>query len=98
MVQPQSGTLSLYDVSCGSANSCLALGRVGLESPFAERWNGTEWTYQSTTKAYIAGQGEHAGLAGIWCSSTTQCLGVGYAYADSGFGAYKAESLAEVYP
>jgi NHL repeat len=98
MVQPESGTLALYDVSCGSANSCLAVGRVGLESPFAERWNGTEWTYQSTTKAYIAGQGEHAGLGGIWCSSTTQCLTVGYAYADSGFGAYKPESLAEVYP
>ena len=98
MVQPESGTGTLYDVSCGSTTSCLALGRVSSKSPIAERWNDTEWTIQSTTSEEIPGQGEHAGLDGVWCSSATQCLGIGYAYADSGDGAYKAESLAEVYP
>jgi hypothetical protein len=66
----------LQEVSCTSASACTAVGgyyngsrRVTL----AERWNGSEWTIQSTPNP-ASGNTE---LRGISCASSTSCKAVG---------------------
>jgi len=69
---------NLYDVSCEpSTNVCTAVGRStasGVDSPVAQRWNGTSWAEQSAAKKSGA---THTRLFGVDCPSETRCLAVG---------------------
>jgi hypothetical protein len=74
------GTLnSLLDgISCSSASACTAVGYYetssGVELPFAERWNGTEWTVQSMP----APSGATAtNPSGVSCPTATACTAGG---------------------
>ncbi len=77
----------LKGVSCPSSTACAAVGSQSVligggpgsnPSTFAERWNGTEWTIQSTPNPTKTGaSGEWAQLMAVSCSSSTACTAVG---------------------
>jgi hypothetical protein len=81
------GTLnSLLDgVSCSSASACTAIGYYenssGVELPFAERWNGTEWTGQSMPAPTGA---KATNPSGVSCPSASACTAGGYYTNSSG--------------
>jgi hypothetical protein len=63
---------SLYDVSCSSATSCLAVGSNVLQNPIADIWNGSSW------KAAPAPAEEGGGgLYGVACITASDCIAVG---------------------
>lgn len=68
----------LRDVSCSSATACTAVGRyansAGKNLTLAERWNGTEWTIQTT----LSPSTTRNWFDGVSCTSSTVCTGVGY--------------------
>ena len=68
---------SLRSVSCAATHACTAVGYYtsssNTEIPLAERWNGTEWTIQ-TTPTLVAAE---ANLGGVSCSASTECIAVG---------------------
>jgi hypothetical protein len=68
----------LYGVSCSSSNACSSVGQYtnssGVEVPFAESWNGTEWTVQSTPNPTGS---SWAILYSVSCTSSTMCAAVG---------------------
>jgi hypothetical protein len=75
----------LYDVSCVSATACVAVGwyvnGAGTNVTLAERWNGSEWSVQSTP--------DPAGAKGSWlygtsCTSSTSCTAVGWSKNSTG--------------
>jgi hypothetical protein len=72
-------------VSCPSSSVCTAVGEYnnssGVTVTLAERWNGTEWSIQSTPNQ--SGATESV-LGGVSCSSSTSCIGVGYDKNSSG--------------
>lgn len=74
-------------VSCASATSCTTVGTV-VHKPFAERWNGSEWS--SITPSNPIGATE-ASLEGLSCTSSTACMAVGHFHESTG----KDKSLAE---
>jgi IPT/TIG domain-containing protein len=84
----------LYGVSCTSSTACMAVGYYqnssGTNETLAERWNGTEWTIQSTPDP---GGAKVSALYGISCVSSTACTAVGYS--ENGSGASKA--MAEIW-
>jgi len=65
----------LTGVSCTSPTACMAVGWYtvpsGLGYPFAERWDGTEWTLESVP----ASNGSQ--LLGVSCASALDCVAVG---------------------
>jgi hypothetical protein len=65
-------------VSCATSTSCAATGEYvnssGTTVTLAERWNGTEWTIQSTANPSGA---KESGLKWVSCSSATACTTVG---------------------
>jgi hypothetical protein len=70
---------SLRGVSCVSSTLCIAVGSyatvsTSAEKPFAELWNGKEWSVQSTPDPSEA---QTAELLGVACSSSTACTAVG---------------------
>ncbi|HEY5708026.1 MAG TPA: S8 family serine peptidase [Solirubrobacterales bacterium] len=69
---------NLYDVSCEpSTNVCTAVGKSttsGVDSPVAQRWNGTSWSEQTAAKKSGS---THNRLFGVDCPSETRCLAVG---------------------
>ncbi len=73
----------LEDVACTSSTACTAVGRYesagGVEAALAERWNGTEWTIQTTPTPSGAKWSRFADLS---CVSTV-CSAVG-SYENSG--------------
>jgi hypothetical protein len=83
----------LRAISCPSATACTTVGQyvnsAGLAVTLAERWNGTEWTIQSTPNP-----AEHKGanLTGISCASITACTAVGYYETSTGLVHTLAES------
>jgi sugar lactone lactonase YvrE len=80
---------NLAGVSCVSATVCTAVGSKMESSqtrPLAERWNGTEWSVQSTPNGPFYGGGPLSG--GVSCPSTSSCAAVG---SDGG------TSFAEIY-
>jgi hypothetical protein len=91
-VAKPSGTksYSFFGVSCVSATECRTSGtKMTTEvvyMPLAERWNGTEWTVESTPNG-SGGQGFLSG--GVSCVSASFCVAVGED------GLFK--SLAEIY-
>jgi hypothetical protein len=71
-------------VSCASASACTAVGyydRSNAEptAPFAEGWNGTTWTVQTTPSP--AGT-DDSPLNGVSCTAASTCTAVGE-YQDS---------------
>lgn len=65
----------LDGVSCTTASACTAVGWYASSSglvTFAERWNGTSWTIQSTPPG-----GLPANLSSVRCLNATDCLAVG---------------------
>jgi hypothetical protein len=77
------GDPELRAVSCTSSNACTAVGGTwsfgpegGTEAPLAERWNGTEWTIESTPTPTGA---QLTRLEGVSCATSIQCIAVGTA-------------------
>lgn len=75
----------LEGVSCTSASACTAAGgyqviSTGNYRTFAERWNGTAWTIQTTTNPGA----ESNYLYGASCTSASACTAVGYKQLSSG--------------
>jgi hypothetical protein len=68
-----------YGVSCTSATACTAVGAyrnsAGEDVTLAERWNGTEWTIETTPN-----QTEFAEnyLESVSCASASECEAVGF--------------------
>ena len=71
----------LQAVSCTSAASCTAVGRVGVsaQSALAEYWNGSSWAVQPTPSPSGAADSQ---LYAVSCTSASSCMGVGW-YDDS---------------
>ncbi|HYP56129.1 MAG TPA: hypothetical protein VEQ41_07505, partial [Solirubrobacterales bacterium] len=69
---------NLYDVSCEpSTNVCTSVGKStssSVDSPIAQRWNGTSWSEQAPAKKSGA---THTRLFGVDCPSETRCIAVG---------------------
>ena len=76
-LQTSPGFGQARSVSCTSTTACTAVGdRVGGASRIstvAIRWNGTEWTTQSTTNPSSI----YNFLLGVSCKSSTSCVAVG---------------------
>jgi hypothetical protein len=72
------GDSNLYDVSCEPSTSvCTAVGKStasGVDSPVAQRWNGTSWSEQTAAKKSGA---THTRLFGVDCPSEARCLAAG---------------------
>jgi hypothetical protein len=68
----------LGGVSCASSTACEANGwdydNAGVEVTLAEVWNGTEWKTQTTPNPSGA---KASALAGISCSSSSECFASG---------------------
>jgi hypothetical protein len=81
--QKETGLLnsSLTGVSCPTTTDCMAVGSfnaAGLTSTyftFAEQWNGSAWTLESTVTPPDLGGG--ALLNAVSCTSPTACMAVG---------------------
>ena len=69
----------LDGVSCTSASACTAVGYYYTSSNstvmLAERWDGTNWTIQTTPNPV---GGSDTVFSGVSCSSATACTAVGY--------------------
>ena len=67
----------LSSVSCTSTTACTAVGSYVNSSKatvtLAERWNGTEWSIQTTPNP-VSGEGA---LRGVSCASSSECIAVG---------------------
>jgi hypothetical protein len=74
---PSGGTeVELRGVSCSSESACTAVGsytKEGVRKSLAERYNGTEWTIQTSANP----ESEGAELLGVSCDSSTSCTAVG---------------------
>jgi hypothetical protein len=68
----------LYDVSCEPSTSvCTSVGKStasGVDSPVAQRWNGSSWSEQTPAKKSGS---THNRLLGVDCPSETRCIAVG---------------------
>ncbi len=69
---------NLYDVSCEpSTNVCTAVGKStksGVDSPVAQRWNGSSWSEQSPAKKSGT---LPTRLFGVDCPSEARCMAAG---------------------
>jgi hypothetical protein len=73
---------TLYGVSCSTATSCIAVGyyqKTGTYLTLADRWNGTEWTQQTSPN----GTGSINMLESVSCTSTTACTAVGNEFTET---------------
>ncbi|HSE67061.1 MAG TPA: S8 family serine peptidase, partial [Gemmatimonadales bacterium] len=66
------GVAQFNDVSCASSVECVGIGLAGT-SPFAERWNGSEWSSMSVPTP----TGTNVKFEGISCISPSSCRAVG---------------------
>jgi hypothetical protein len=67
----------LFDVSCLSATSCVAVGafmRGGWNQPMSQVWDGSSWTMQSTPTFSAT---EDNFVEGLSCVSASMCVAVG---------------------
>jgi hypothetical protein len=76
---PGSTNAQLYEVSCASSSSCIAVGYYFTSSfatnlPLVERWNGTTWSIQAVP---LPTGGEDGALFGVSCFSASSCTAVG---------------------
>jgi len=67
------GTGELTGVSCPAWNFCMAVGDESGILALTEQWNGTRWT----TEPGATGTAPDPVLAGVTCSSRTDCTAVG---------------------
>jgi hypothetical protein len=67
---PDRTDVVLESVSCGSATNCVAVGTRNLDTPYAERWNGTSW-------ARIASPTGALDLTSVVCIRPASCYAVG---------------------
>jgi hypothetical protein len=69
----------LSEVSCTSSTACTAVGwyenGAGVEVPWADRWNGTEWSVQSVP---APGEAKATNPFAVSCASVTACTMVGF--------------------
>jgi hypothetical protein len=85
MPEPAGATFGaqLNQVSCPSLTACVAVGSYSTSAPFddsgtlIERWDGFNWSVQSTTPDALQ-------LTGVSCSSSRACTAVGDNQAGSG--------------
>ena len=85
--------VALSGVSCSSPNACTIIGAAGantVDTPLAERWNGTHWSLEQTPK--LQGTG---GLSGVTCVSNTACFAVGSVTTPSQYRGGTTSTLAE---
>jgi hypothetical protein len=64
-------------ISCASTTSCTAVGyytKAGTTATFAEIWNGSSWTGETTPNPPNA---KLAQLQGVSCASSSSCIAVG---------------------
>jgi hypothetical protein len=77
------GSSGLSEVSCNSSGDCTAAGGYldddSVAQPFAEEWNGTSWSPETTP---LPSGAEGGALSGLSCTSTGPCTAVGN-YTDS---------------
>lgn len=84
---PSSDESGFSSVACVSQAFCEAVGSYNNDqgtftgTAFAERWDGSSWTLQSTPPP---SGGVFSGLAGVSCASASSCAAVGYY--DEGLG------------
>lgn len=78
-------------ISCPSKRTCIAVGTERVDLPdysqpqsstgFAERWNGRSWSVMATPNPLPRGDGgsslRAAGLAGVDCPTSNECIAVG---------------------
>lgn len=92
----------LYDVSCSSSTSCMAVGFYQTEEPeysktFAEYWNGSSWELKPPLNPETVGgepSAEDNVLRSVSCVSSTDCKTVGW-HLSSVKGSTQYESLAQ---
>jgi hypothetical protein len=68
----------LNAVSCATPDACAAVGYYFTSTrtvPFAETWNGTAWSAESTP---VPQHGRTGYLDGVSCTSPGDCVAVGY--------------------
>jgi hypothetical protein len=81
------GFTGLTGVSCTATNACTAVGTYvagATTTMFAERWNGSSWSLQST--ATPTGNVKGSWLNGVACTGASACFAVGYYQVSSPFG------------
>jgi hypothetical protein len=82
----------LHGVSCSPSMACTAVGHYknssGTYVTLAERWNGTEWSIQSTPNPSGATE---ASLKDVSCASSTTCAAVGFYISSKGTPSTLAE-------
>lgn len=74
---PAGDNAELNSVSCTSATNCMAVGdyadQAGTsDTSFAEQWDGTNWTLETTPSAVT-----FTALASVSCPSAAHCVAVG---------------------
>jgi hypothetical protein len=76
---PSNAPNFLYGVSCTSTTGCTAVGYYngsgGDQLTLAVRWDGTNWTIQSTPDP---SGGRESSLSGASCTAPAACTAVGY--------------------
>lgn len=87
-VQPAGATMSwFFGVSCTSSTTCTAVGDKEINAgthehqTMAQRWNGSEWTLQTTPNPEASNRRVDA----VSCVSSTECTAVGSFYKGSGY-------------
>jgi hypothetical protein len=85
----------LYGVSCAAASDCWAVGyrtnRAGAYLNEALHWNGKRWKTVVTPNPNGTAGGDQNVTYGVWCSSRSTCVSVGYGLNRN--GAYVNEAL-----
>lgn len=75
----ESREATAYDVSCTTASACTLVGGytdgAGIPRTLAERWNGAEWTLQTS----VDPSERFNRLSGVACVSSTLCVATGEA-------------------
>ena len=77
---PDLANSSLSSVSCTATSACTAVGSApdsvtGAPAILAEAWDGATWSIQSTPALPPGASGN---IAGISCTSSINCMSVGY--------------------
>jgi len=82
---PLARTGQLAGVSCASSSSCTAVGNYtkgfGRPVTLAERWNGTNWSAESTPNPQGA---PSSALNAVDCPSASACVAVGNSFTHAG--------------
>jgi hypothetical protein len=87
---PNTNTLSnvLYDVTCGPASECWAVGYYivddasNLDQTLIERWDGTSWEIVSSPNTSAT---DYNLLSGVTCVSASDCWAVGHYFTSDNF-------------